>query len=976
MVAVSPPAFVGRQDALAAVTGALGHGSALVLIQGEPGVGKTRLLYEALATAPDRVVLMAACPPVPEPFPLGPVVDGLRRLRDQVAGVGLSPLGGALRPLLPEWADQLPPPCEPLPDPNQTRHRLFRALTELVERLGVEVLVVEDAHWADPATLEWLLARCTSGGDQRMSLVVTYRQHDVPDGSLLVRLTSRVPPGWSRVRIELEPLDVDQARELVGSMLHTDEISGRFASFLHQHTDGIPLALEETIRLMRDRRDIIRRGGEWTRRALDELAAPPTVRDSVMERVERLAPEARRVLQAAAILAEPADESLLIAVADLAERPGRQGVASGLSAGLLREAGGGRLAFRHVLDAKAVESAIPASVQWSLHRRAAQHLARLDPEPVVRLARHLRAAGDVDAWCRHAEASADLAWESGDNRTTVATLLDLLRSVDHPVERRVRLTRKLGEAAFSGGAALGELAEQVVEALGGLLANADLPPGDRGELRLLLGRMLWWTGAELAAFTEIEAAIPDLGHRSDLAIRAMTNLALPLIADWPVARHRRWLDRAGELVEQAGSPSDRLAFTKVRAAALLLLGEEAGWQAAAEAATASDAGTVPDPRDQRRMATRSVNLVWASLPWGRYADTRRQLAATVEQIQQIDYQRVASDARVAEAYLDWYTGAWAGLADTAAELARADDAESVSQLAARQIVALLELVSGHRTAAERHLRAGAEDYARRGVAEPAAVLGLVSLGRLHLADGAAAAALHLTHPLIDMIARKGVWLWATDIAPVHVDALATTGRGAEAEPLLRRFAEWVADRDAPAPAAALVLCRAIVAEARGNPARAADLFGQAAAAWAALPRPYDELLALERQGRCRLAAGDPAGGLAGLSGAQQRLRDLGARWDADRVARLLRRQGVPVARTWRRGRHGYGDQLSPRELEVVTLVGRGMTNRQVGEALFLSPKTVDRHLRAAMRKLGKNSRTAVAMAAAEAGLLSPDGPGR
>jgi predicted ATPase len=72
-------------------------------------------------------------------------------------------VGGALRPLFPEWADQLPPVLEALDDARATRHRQFRALTELVERLGVDVLVVEDAHWADAATLELLLTMATSG---------------------------------------------------------------------------------------------------------------------------------------------------------------------------------------------------------------------------------------------------------------------------------------------------------------------------------------------------------------------------------------------------------------------------------------------------------------------------------------------------------------------------------------------------------------------------------------------------------------------------------------------------------------------------------------------------------------------------------------------------------------------------------------------------------------------------------------------
>jgi DNA-binding NarL/FixJ family response regulator len=115
-----------------------------------------------------------------------------------------------------------------------------------------------------------------------------------------------------------------------------------------------------------------------------------------------------------------------------------------------------------------------------------------------------------------------------------------------------------------------------------------------------------------------------------------------------------------------------------------------------------------------------------------------------------------------------------------------------------------------------------------------------------------------------------------------------------------------------------------------------------------------------------------------LTDVQARLARLGARWDADRVAQVLRREGVDAPRPWRRGRRGYGERLSPREVEVLALVARGMTNRQVGQALFLSPKTVDRHLGRAMRKLGVTTRTAAAVAASEAGALpsgtNPDLP--
>ncbi|WP_268254976.1 AAA family ATPase [Streptomyces omiyaensis] len=143
-------------------------------------MGKTRLVRHslgALDALDGRTVLWATAPPLAEPFPLGPIVDGVRCRVDR-APVGLSPLAGALRPLFPEWARLLPPPLEPLETAGATRHRLFRALAELLDRMAVDVLVLEDAHWADTATLEFLLGLTADGLGHR-SLVVTYRPTEV-----------------------------------------------------------------------------------------------------------------------------------------------------------------------------------------------------------------------------------------------------------------------------------------------------------------------------------------------------------------------------------------------------------------------------------------------------------------------------------------------------------------------------------------------------------------------------------------------------------------------------------------------------------------------------------------------------------------------------------------------------------------------------------------------------------------------------
>ncbi|WP_084965887.1 helix-turn-helix transcriptional regulator [Thermoactinospora rubra] len=946
-----PTTLVGRDEALAAALGALTGAAAgppaFVIVEGEAGIGKTRLVQECLAAPAlrGRVVAGAACPPLREPFPLGPLVDGLRKVWEGAGPIALSRLGGALRPLFPEWADELPPPLDGLDDPRATRHRLFRALNELVERLKVDVLVIEDAHWADSATLEWLLNLSASTG-HTTSVMVTYRPYDVASGSLLPRLTSRLPAGMTPVRVALEPLDVPQTRRLVASMFDVEEVSEQFAAFLHEHTGGVPLAVEESVRLLRDRRDIVRSGGEWTRRVLAELRVPPTVRDSVLERVGQLPPATRAVLNALAVLGAPADEPLVAAVAGLDATAVRDGLSGGLACGLLREAEPGAFAFRHVLAAKAVEGAILAPERRLLHGRAGAALgADKHPSP-VRLSRHFREAGDVEAWARHAEATAELALQSGDDHTAVTVLLDLLTEAEHPLERRTRLASKLAEAATMGSEPPSTLEGRVRDALEQVLRDPALPAQDRGELRLALGRLKLALERWDDGFADVEAAVPDLGHRPALAARAMLYLATPLTEAWPATRHLAWARQATSLFDRIDDPVERLLSAFSHATALLMLGEAAGWHAADDIPT-----TAATESEAREIARGSLNIAHCALLWGRYAEARHWADRAGRLIDNTGFRRVSDPHRIGKAHLAWYTGEWEGLAESIADMVEAPPEESPHRLDARLLLGKLSLARGARQRAETLLTEVIEGA--RGRANPF-VYAQAAMARIHLAAGAPEAALRLTEPVMAVIEGKGVWLWATDLAPVHVEALLGAGREEEARRLVRAFA---AAAPAPAPSAALVTCRALV---EPNSATAADLYGAAAAAWAALPRPYDEAQAIERGGGALLRHGDTAAGIGLLSEALRRFKDLGARWDADRVAHLMRENGVEVPLAWRGGRRGYGDRLSPREREVVDLVAQGWTNRKVAAALYLSPRTVDRHLSTAMRKLGVSSRTELA----------------
>jgi DNA-binding CsgD family transcriptional regulator len=257
-----------------------------------------------------------------------------------------------------------------------------------------------------------------------------------------------------------------------------------------------------------------------------------------------------------------------------------------------------------------------------------------------------------------------------------------------------------------------------------------------------------------------------------------------------------------------------------------------------------------------------------------------------------------------------------------------------------------------------------------------------ALARMHLAVGEISEALRVTDEPIELAVRKGTWLWAADVVPVRVAALARAGLAADAASLAGAFSHGARGRAAPILRANRALCRAILAESRGEHTSAAALFGRAADAWQALPRPYDTLLATESQARSLLVEGQRESGLRLLLEAAEGLRRLGATGDATRTEKALGELGgkaqaraAPGASGANsrvrpaRGRPSYGDRLSPREREVVRLVAEGQTNREIAETLVLSRQTVAGHLHSAMRKLRVTSRTALAVTAIETHLL-------
>ncbi len=263
---LSSPLLVGRERELSAVLTAATDPPALVVVEGEAGVGKSRLLLEFLAhhALDERLKLVGHCHAVRQPFPLGPVLEALHRLGARLAGVPLSPVVGVLRSVLPEIALDLPPSPDPLVDPRAERHRVFRALRELLRALGPTVCALEDIHWAEDDTLEFLRFLVEDIPEQ-LVLVLTYRREELDVASAPMELVARLPARTARAVVSLAPLDPDDVRGLVAGILGIENVTEQFAHHVHERTGGLPFAVEEVVRLLQARQDLVRLDGGCAR---------------------------------------------------------------------------------------------------------------------------------------------------------------------------------------------------------------------------------------------------------------------------------------------------------------------------------------------------------------------------------------------------------------------------------------------------------------------------------------------------------------------------------------------------------------------------------------------------------------------------------------------------------------------------------------------------------------------------------------
>ncbi|GAA4716114.1 BTAD domain-containing putative transcriptional regulator [Phytohabitans rumicis] len=396
----TPPAgrLVGRAEELAvlrqAVESALAGGTRLVVVEGEPGVGKTRLLEEAGALADRRgaLVVWGRClegDGTPSMWPwvqaVGAVLDGLPAAARQEWHAG--ELGRLVGP-------HSGVPATPVLPENGARFRLFEQAVALIGRVSARrpvVLVVDDLQWADAASLDLfshLAARLPAG----TAVIGALRDRAPTPSSELARMlaaASRLP---RHRRIRLGPLGPAEVAELVRRETGQDPDPG-VARSIHARTAGNPFFVRELSRLLAD-------DGELTQDAAARTGVPSTVRDVVRDRMAGLDDDARYLVQIAALIGRDVDLALLARTASLDAQTCLDRLEPLEGLGLLEPSPGDPYSFRfaHDLVRESVAGTTPPLRATRLHLRVADALERTatDDEPVAeRLAHHLWAAGPL-----------------------------------------------------------------------------------------------------------------------------------------------------------------------------------------------------------------------------------------------------------------------------------------------------------------------------------------------------------------------------------------------------------------------------------------------------------------------------------------------------------------------------------------------------------------------------------------------------
>jgi DNA-binding CsgD family transcriptional regulator/tetratricopeptide (TPR) repeat protein len=986
--------FVGRTNELAWLRQLLARaatGEPLVaLVGGEAGVGKTRLVEQLAAAAEGQGVrvLGGGCVPLGEEgLPFAPVIEALRGLADQLDPAELQAVAGPawaeLGRLAPDlaWGGEAAMGTAVAGAGQAGQGRLFELLLGVVQRLAATaplLWIMEDLHWADRSTRDLLAYLATTLRSGRVLLVGSFRSDELDRRHPLRRLLGELGRNRRVQRLELPRFTRAELTEQLTGLLSTDP-PARLVDDVYARSGGNPFFAEELLLA-----------------GADPGVLPLSLREVLLARVVRLQPRTQQLLRVAAAAGPGVTQPLLAAVAGLDDQQLLEGLREAVDQQLLvpDPAGGEGYVFRHALVAEAVYAELLAGERVGLHTALAAALeAGIEGEGppasrAARLAYHWAAAGDppraLTASIQAAEA-AEAVYAFAEAQLQLERVLQLWDRVPDAEGRagmdRPMVLARCAEAAFGAGDSAGA-ADLVRQALA--LVDAARQPRRAGLLHEQLAHCLRGLGDPAALSEQQEAVRLVPPQPSTERAWVLGSLAQYLVTVDRFAEVRGPAEEAIAIAAQVGAVAEEATAHATLGDALIYLGEPDAGLAELDEAVRLATQTGDVIAVLRTLVSRSDGLVAAGRP----------AEAVV----------VALDGLRQAHRLGLVQRNGSILASNATEallaLGRWNQAEQVSRegleiglsgpahMALSLWRAALELGRGDLDAAQARLQA-----VRR--LHPAPILGaqyagplLGGLAELALWRGDLDQARQLVAqavPQVEANPRFAAPIYAlgvrveadrADLArarhprqPAPDDATATT--------LLDRLDQATAEPAAaglPELAAWHATAHAESTRQQGRPDPAA--WAAAVAAWERLGQPYRVAYAGFRHAEALLGTGGDRNSAAVVLGRAAKVTGrLGARPLDTEIHALARRARLSLpppasATAAAAGAPTPAEQLglTPREVEVLALMAAGRSNRQIAQALFISPKTAGVHVSNILAKLGVAGRVEAAAIAHRLGL--------
>jgi DNA-binding CsgD family transcriptional regulator/tetratricopeptide (TPR) repeat protein len=945
--------------------------SATVVLVGDAGVGKTRLMQEFCAGIDARLLRGGCVDLGGGALPYGPIIEALRGLEPADPAAAR----GSARSSSSDLDRLFLPASSGTPAHDDDRGALFRAVLGLLEdRATMEpvALVIEDLHWADRSSLDLLSYLIHTLRDRPVLVLTSVRRDGLEPDQPIIRWLSEATRHPATQRLDLEPFTYEEVRELVTA--HGQRPDERLLETIFARSDGNAFFVEELLAL---------RGEQH-----DEL--PPSLRDVLAAQLARLSPRGRVVLSVAAAVGRNVDHRLLARVAELPAEELLEGLREAVRLNILvSDHRGAAYRFRHALLREAVHSAMLSGERIARHRRIAEVLTE-EPDlastgrtqAVIELAHHWHEAHEPDRAFSAAVQAGFAAEQTSAFAESLAHLecaLDLQPHVDPTVSAAAPARHELLAAASRVAYLAGEHARSLTHT-SDALAQVEGGATDRAQLFHRLSELQWGLGAGVEALGSAEAAVAAAGDRPSAALADALgwHSRLLMLTD----RHADAIapaERAIQLARELRVPVAEGFARNSLGCALAGLGQvDEGIAQLREAhRLALEAGAIDD-------IIRARNNLAAVAGWnGRYEEVVSEARAGVRwaegrRLRSGSFVTLRLNGVEALLLLGRYEEAAAWLVDTPLP------DEPVTRAMLQRAAAWLELdhgdpevAAGHVAAAVELLGDDPETIDRASLAARRAELDL-------LAGRPAVAFARLESPG-DVAAA-----WNIDASPAPAWRLA--GRAAAAACLSardRQEADTVADLQDR--------FEALVDAARQMTAARPPSF---------LRDSLDQAIRqLEAERTWVLGAPDPEAFVRAASGPPDRLPPIetarlrfrlaetrltvgdlpGATDAAVEALQIVHRIGAPTLESdivafARRGRLEVGERrrivpspaspfgLTARERQVLSLVADGRSNGEIGHALYITTKTASAHVSNILTKLGVTKRGEAAAVAHRLGI--------